>query len=194
MAKRRTSGGKGKPGSDANAARKFADGGGDFGVPVDEVRDREYASKNTKRADPGSALPHAGLDADRTAGAGGPASGPGSLSGGDLDPDIVGVGTGGSGVAQSGMAGRPPGPDDSDGSSNEMASGGPAKGEGDRSGIGKIGGPTRVHGTVHSASDDLTSSTGADAATNPAANDDAFAGEVSMGEAAGQDTPPNEKR
>jgi hypothetical protein len=78
-----------------------------------------------------------------------------------------------------------------------MASGPPARGEGDRSGIGKVGGQTRVNGTVHSASDDSSAGgggQGADAATNPNRNDDAFAGEVSMGEAGGQDTPAKDKR
>ena len=44
---------------------------------------------------------------------GAPNSGPGSSSGGDIDTDIIGVGTGGSGLAAT-PADEPPGPDDTD--------------------------------------------------------------------------------
>jgi hypothetical protein len=128
----------------------------------------------------------------RDHGAGARATGPGSGSGGDVDTDFVGVGTGGSGIATSGVIGRPPGPDDSDGSSDEFAAGGHAEGR-NQTGVGKVGGVKRVAGTTHSA--DLDASTsgdaqGGDAATNPRARaDDAFAGEISTGEAQGQGLP-----
>jgi hypothetical protein len=65
----------------------------------------------------------------RDAGVGARDSGPGSGSGGDIDPDIVGVGFDATGLAAAG-------PDDpnslgeaeSDGTSNEFASGPPARG------------------------------------------------------------------
>jgi hypothetical protein len=72
--------------------------------------------------------PRSGIDS-REAGVGKPDAGRGSESGGDVDPDIVGVGEG-RGLSQGG-------PDDaaaigqaeSDGSSAEFASGPPARGE-----------------------------------------------------------------
>jgi hypothetical protein len=195
-----------KPGSDPREARKVG-GKGDFGARAGGARtaDRDYASRNTKMSDPGAAQPmDFEQDGVRDHGAGGRANGPGSASGGDLDTDIVGVGTGGSGIATSGVTGRPPGPDDSDGSSDEFAAGGRAEGRNQTHTGGKVGGSKRVRGgTTHSG--DLDAHTGGDgqgssAVTNPvhelggdikhAPHDspgDAFAGEVSLGEAMGED-------
>jgi hypothetical protein len=188
-----------KPGSEGEAAKDVG-GAGDFGVPVNtsHVRDRDYVSQNTKRSDPGAAQPRSSeFDGRRTAGAGAPFSGDGSGSGGDLDPDVIGVGTRGSGVAASGPRGQP-GPDDSDGTSNEMASGGPAKGR-NQAGVHHVGGDKRVHGSTISRDPDIATAPitqGADAVTNPfnLEQGDAFAGEVSMGEARGQDLsmPPSQ--
>jgi hypothetical protein len=159
--------------------------------------DRDYTSRNTKVSDPGASSPydfeHEGV---RDHGAGLRDNGPGSASGGDVDPDIVGVGTGGSGIATSGDIGRPPGPDDTDGSSDAFASGGHAKGRQ----------PTAGHTTGGSTvSRDTDATTGGDpqgasAVTNPIhelggdvrhtprdAYGDSFASEVSFGEASGED-------
>jgi hypothetical protein len=98
-----------RPGSEADQAKNVkADG--DFGVPVGSgsSRERDYVSENTKRSDPGNAMPRSGEDggdADRETGAGANASGTGSGSGGDLDPDFIGV-AGGSGIAASPPGGR----------------------------------------------------------------------------------------
>ena len=197
-----------KPGSNPADAAKVG-GPGDFGARAGGARtaDRDYVSRNTKMSDPGAAQPWASeQDGVRDHGAGARASGPGSASGGDIDTDIVGVGTGGSGIATSGVTGRPPGPDDSDGSSDEFAAGGHAEGRNQTNTGGKVGGSKRVNGgTTHSG--DLDAHTGGDgqgssAVTNPihelggdikhAPHDspgDAFAGEVSMGEAMGDDNP-----
>ncbi len=119
-----------KPGSSAEDAQRIG-GEGDFGAPAggERTAERDYVSRNTKMSDPGAAQPwdfeH---DGKRDHGAGGRDSGPGSASGGDLDTDIVGVGTGGTGIAQSGEINRPPGKDDSDGSSDAFASGAHAEG------------------------------------------------------------------
>src|SRR5881392_1213391 len=86
----------GKVGSDPEAAKKFGNPQ-DFGAPENDLAQREYVSQRTRHDDPGAAPEHAGAPGSRTAGAGGNESGPGSSSGGDLDPDIIGVGTGGSG-------------------------------------------------------------------------------------------------
>lgn len=178
-----------KPGSDA-ASAKDVKAEGDFGVPVGSgtTRQREYVSENTKRADPGAAQPFAHeFEGRRTAGAGARYSGDGSGSGGDLDPDVIGVG-GGTGVSASGP-GAPRGPDDSDGTSNEMASGGPAAGR-NQTGVHRVGGDKRVKGSVTGEADVYAGADhqGADAATNPLARgDDSFAAEVSTGEATGND-------
>lgn len=193
-----------KPGSSPEDASRVG-GQGDFGAPAggERTAERDYVSRNTKMSDPGAAQPFDfEQDGVRDHGAGARASGPGSGSGGDIDADIVGVGTGGSGIATSGVTGRPPGPDDSDGSSDEFASGGHAQGR-NQSGVGQVGGSKRVAGTTHSADLDATTGgdgQGASAVTNPvhapggdvahAPDDslgDGFAGEISIGEATGDD-------
>src|SRR3954451_50343 len=86
-----------KPGSSSEDARKVG-GKGDFGAPegggAGRVAERDYVSRHTKGRGPGATAPfdfeHDGV---RDHGAGGRDSGPGSASGGDVDPDIVGVGT-----------------------------------------------------------------------------------------------------
>jgi hypothetical protein len=179
---------KGKVGSDSEAAKALA-GGGDFGVRESDTRGREYTSANTRASDPGAAQPHAGEDQNRTAGVGGNASGVGSSSGGDLDTDIIGVGTGGSGVAASGPRGTP-GPDDSDGSAREFASG-PSTKNFKGAKAGKVEGDALDHsgGDIETTA----SGRGADAASrsarpDPDDLDDSFRGEVSTGEASGQDS------
>src|SRR4051812_43878823 len=98
-----------KPGSESSDAKNVA-GQGDFCVPAGAgpSRERDYVTQNTKRADPGNAVARSGDldggDAARTTGVGGMAGGDGASSGGDLDPDFIGVGTG------AGLAGA--GPDD----------------------------------------------------------------------------------
>jgi len=187
-----------RPGSEADQAKNVkADG--DFGVPVGSgpSRDRDYVSENTKRSDPGGAMPRSGEDdggdAARETGAGANAGGVGSGSGGDLDPDFVGV-AGGSGIAAS-APGTRVGADASDGSSDEFASGGHAQGRNQAaSEIGKVGGEQRINpGSVMSRADDRSTSPdgeGAASATGGLARgDDSFAGEVSFGEASGEDLP-----
>src|SRR5689334_7359045 len=86
-----------RPGSEPDRA-KDAGGARDFGVPegTGPSPDRDYVSRNTRASDPGAAQPMDWeRDGVRDHGAGGPASGPGSSSGGDLDPDVIGLGTGG---------------------------------------------------------------------------------------------------
>jgi hypothetical protein len=194
-----------KPGSNPEDARKVG-GEGDFGARAggERTADRDYVSRNTKMSDPGNAQPWASEhDGVRDHGAGARDTGPGSASGGDIDPDVVGVGTGGSGVAASGVIGRPPGPDDSDGSSDEFAAGGHAQGRNQTLTGNKVGGSKRVAGTTHSGDVDASTADGqgASAVTNPvheAGGDlrhsprdsygDASASEVSLGEASGEDS------
>jgi hypothetical protein len=185
-----------KPGSESSEA-KHVGGEGDFGAPVGAGPnpERDYINENTKRSDRGATQPmdweH---DGKRDHGAGVPDSGPGSGSGGDLDPDLVGVGTGGSGIASSGTIGRPPGADDSDGTSREFAAGGPAQGR-NQSNVGQVGGTKRVEGDVQTRGQDQSTNDGegADDVTNVQARaDDSFASEISSGEARGEDNSPSE--
>lgn len=174
---------KGKVGSDPEAAKSFG-GKHDFGVPANKGRtpDRDYTSHNVKASDPGNAQPDSSeFTGVRTHGAGGKASGEGSSSGGDIDPDIIGVGTGGSGIAAS-PPGHRVGADDTDGTTDEMASGPHAKGENETD-VGKVGGPRPVYRSMAQANPDLQDppgNQGSDAGTNPdARGDDSFRGEVS---------------
>ena len=100
----------GKVGSDPQAARSLG-GKGDFGAPESDPIERDYASQETKHADPGASVqrfPNRGV---RESGVGSNVAGPGSGSGGDLDTDVTGVGFGGDGIAQSGPNDRSNGAD-----------------------------------------------------------------------------------
>jgi len=119
---------QGKVGSDPQAAENFAEKH-DFGIPSEDaapdmtVEDRDYPGRPA-----GSKRTRSGASGRRTVGVGSTEGPDGKGSGGEIDTDIIGVGSGG-GVSSDGVVGRPSGPDDSDGSSNEFASGPPAKGE-----------------------------------------------------------------
>ena len=183
-----------KPGSESGEAKDVA-APGDFGVPVGSgpSRERDYVNENTRRSDPGVSQPADWEEIGvRDHGAGAPASGPGSSSAGDLDPDIVGVGTGGTGVAQS-APDDSPGPDDVTDATDAFASGTPAN---VRPG-GSAREPRAPRSRGNSINGDLdmqngSGGRGADAATNPARGDDSFAGEISSGEARGDDLPFDE--
>jgi hypothetical protein len=92
---------RGKVGSDPQAARKVG-GKGDFGAPENDPIERDYASQETKHADPGASPQRIPDRTDRVSGVGSNVGGPGSGSGGDIDTDIVGVGFNGDGIAESG--------------------------------------------------------------------------------------------
>jgi len=143
----------------------------DFGVSPDKRAIARAASRRIiaqhpgERSESGDVQPRAGTDT-REAGVGGQEAGPGSFSGGDVDVSITGVGTAGSGVAQSG-------PDDeeeigqaqSSGGSEEFASGPPAQGRqpSSRRGGGGGGGAARGRGsTVTPISEDTTAGEQAD--------------------------------
>jgi hypothetical protein len=83
----------GKVGSDPEAARRFVSRR-DFGAPEEDRVEREYASSETRRNDPGSGTARSG-PGTRTSGVGGNESGRGSSSGGDVDADdaaLIGIG------------------------------------------------------------------------------------------------------
>jgi hypothetical protein len=122
----------------------------DFGTPVAKAQPRGR-SKDAGEGLPRSEAGRAHGPGDRTHGVGSYVAGPGSGSGGDLDPDIIGIDDE-TGVAQTG-------PDDEDeigeaetsGGSEEFASGPPAEGRnelprGTHGGGGRPRGDTVDHG------------------------------------------------
>src|SRR5215210_1597889 len=119
----------GKVGSDPEAAKNFANEG-DFGIPAEDaapdmtVEDRDYPGRPA-----GSIRTRSGASGKRTVGVGSTEGPDGKGSGGDIDTDIIGLDGSGGGVASDGEIGNVEGPDNTDGSSNEFASGPPAKGE-----------------------------------------------------------------
>ncbi len=118
--------GQGKVGSSRKAEEKFG-GKLDFGVPARNAT-RNYPEDIEDRPDdyrPG----RSGAAGERTAGVGGREGAPGSNSGGDLDPDFIGLDKMG-GMAAKPASGRTQGPDITTGGSGAFASGPPAKGEG----------------------------------------------------------------
>jgi hypothetical protein len=194
---------KGKVGSDPRAARQFG-GKRDFGVPETEhERDRAYVSQETRANDPGGMPEHSANPGNRVTGVGGNASGTGSSSGGDVDTDVIGVGTGGSGLAQSGPD-RTEGPDIVTGDqrvSDAFASKTPSRG-----GNIKVDPKTKrrgnrretIKGTTFDRSGGDVSTTdpgqGAGAVTNPnVRDDDSFAGEINLDEATGIDNSPSDR-
>ncbi len=183
----------GKVGSDPEAARSIG-GEGDFGAPESNPVERAYASRETKRRDPGAAPSRSTADGRRDSGAGSPQSGPGSGSGGDLDPDIVGVGFGGSGVAQTGPT-RTQGADITTGGGSEpFAAPGP-KGRPAKP-------PTHrqiVRGSTmdHSGGDITTTGEGLESGSvaNPQArDDDSFAADINEDEARGGDNSSSDNK
>jgi len=191
---RKRSASRGKVGSDPKALRRVG-GKGDFGAPEAKEIERNYVSNETRHNDPGAAPSRLKdrLDDPRESGVGAPDSGPGSGSGGDLDTDIVGVGFGGSGVAQSGPT-RTEGADiTTTGGSEPFAAPGP-KGHPDKN-------PrrTRVRGSTvdHSGGDVTTTGDGQSSGSvseSPVRNDDSFAGDINFEEIQGGDNPPEDNR
>ena len=175
-----------KPGSNAADAAKVG-GKGDFGVHESDVAERTYTSENTKAAERGVAQPNSYEHRQtRQSGAGGHDSGPGSSSGGDIDPSFVGLG--GAGLAENIEKDEDGGAAETDGSSRNAASGGPAQGENETN-VGKVGGAKPQYRDVIQPADDNAAGSGADAVARPDGEsaDQSFVGEISSGEVSGRD-------
>jgi hypothetical protein len=171
-----------KVGSDQSAAAHFADRR-DFGIPVGEAGKHTEAAEEAKYQPEGDhhtdpRQPRSSTEGSRESGAGGVDSGPGSSSGGDLDTDLVGVGTHGSGVSMAGPDARKGGPDMIQSGSNSHK----ANAHHSR---------TKMRGTTVNQSEPDTTTigngTGASTVTPVETGDDAAAGEISQGEAVGDD-------
>lgn len=175
-----------KPGSSAADAAALS-GKGDFGVHENDVVERTYTSENTKAADHGHGQPHSYEHTGvRQSGAGARDSGPGSASAGDIDTDFVGLG--GVGLSLNIDKQAKPDASDSDGSSRNAASGGPAPGH-NQTHVGEVGGP-HPQVNVVTVGDTRTTNAGADEVSNTVDTDidDSFRGEISSAEASGRDT------
>jgi hypothetical protein len=190
---RRAGGSGGKVGSSEKAARRVG-GRGDFGAEESDRNERNYASRATRRGDPGASPGHNIGDGTRVSGVGGSSGGAGASSGGDLDTDVIGVGTGGTGLAESGGTDRTRGADITEGEADTFAAEPPLKNQGDALiEPGKRGArrPKQPKGDFldHSGGDESQTDPGEGAAnvTNSRRNDDSFAGEISNDEAAGAD-------
>jgi hypothetical protein len=101
----------------------------------------------------------AGEIGDRTHGVGSAPSGPGSGSGGDLDPDFVGLGPNG-GIAQEPPTGDVSGPDANFGTGDEFASGGHAEGLNQLPPGTHAAASTEVFDTVDHSGEDLSTRDG----------------------------------
>ena len=183
----------GKVGSDRSALKSVG-GKGDFGIPAGEAGiERDYVAENTRASDRGAAQPASEeFEGDRTHGAGGKASGVGSSSGGDLDTDFIGVGTGGSGIAADIAHAEEyrPGPDDAQSAPETTQTARPDQ----KQEVTKV--PTPNYRTMAQANADSESRPGAgsDMASNSGAqDDDSFSGESSSGDARGEDDNPDEE-
>jgi len=186
--------GQGKVGSER---RPKVGGKGDFGIPAKHARAPLPDGGREKGFEQGTGPMRSGARGVREAGVG-HAPGPvGTGSGGDVDPDVIGVGTG-RGVAASPASGRTQGPDITEGGSAPFASGPPAKGR-NQGRAGTHGAAKRVRGSTvdHSGGDATTSGAGTGADTTSSRGrvrtgagrsvpDNAAAGEISTGEAGGQ--------
>jgi hypothetical protein len=196
----------GKVGSDPRAVRKVG-GKRDFGVPeTGRERDRAYVSQETKANDPGAMPERSANPGNRVTGVGGNASGVGSSSGGDIDTDLIGVGAGGSGLAQSGPD-RTSGPDIVEGDqspSEAFASRQPPRAGGrnlkvDRNRKRPSNRREIIKGSTIDRSGGDVSTTdpgqGSAAVTNPRErDDDSFAGEINIDEASGMENAGSDRR
>ena len=166
----------------------------DFGARADDTVERQYASQAALNQDPGRLQSRSNDETGgmRQAGAGTTGHGPGAGSGGDIDPDIIGVGTGGRTIAASFPDKRErdaDGPDRTGGSADVFASGKPANRDNqDRRNLTANDDVPRG-GTVtyqHDSAD--MDAGGADSIRTTDAEDpfeDAAAGEISRGESVG---------
>lgn len=191
---KRESKGKGKVGSDRAADREVG-GKGDFGIPSEEVRAPLPIGGRDKGPDQGTGYMRSGTGGVRTDGVAHAPGPPGAGSGGDVDPDVIGLDKKG-GVAARAPSGRTKGPDITEGGSGSFASGAPARPE-NQLPTGTHGGPSQiVHGSTVDRSGGDASTTGSGGGADSTQSsldregtdipDDAAAGEISSDEATGQ--------
>jgi hypothetical protein len=164
----------GKVGSDPAADREFG-GKNDFGIPAAKVKAPLPDGGREKGPEPGTGSMRSVGEGRRDTGVGYPPGPPGVGSGGDLDPDYIGL-DGKGGLAATPASGRTTGPDVTEGGSSSFASGGPAAGENELPAGIHGASPDVIHGSTVNRS-------GGDATTT---GDDPAAGELSSDETSGQ--------
>lgn len=184
----------GKVGSDKSADREIG-GKGDFGIPADRVKDALPIGGRDKGPEPGTGYERSGASGVRDSGVGHAPGGPGAGSGGDLDPDFIGL-DGKGGLSATPAERKVDGPDMTDGHSDAFASGPRSAGE-NQLRAGTHGAPSQiVRGSTVDRSGGDASTTGSGMgsdSTESAASlsdhdipDNAAAGEISSDEAGGQ--------
>jgi hypothetical protein len=167
----------------------------DVGIPADRANAPLPDGGREKGPEQGTGPMRSGTSGVRDVGVGYPPGGPGSGSGGDLDPDFIGL-DGKGGVANAPASGNAQGPASTDGHSDAFASGRPARGEHQLK-PGTHGAPPQVvrGSTVDRSGGDASTTgpeSGADSTLSPTAYprldvpDNAAAGEISSDEAGGQ--------
>jgi hypothetical protein len=148
-----------KVGSSRAAAQEVG-GKLDFGNPVHQPEVVRMNEDDPIDRPAGSALGVGSDPGRRTVGVGSAGGADGDSSGGDIDPDFVGL-AGGAGLTQSPGGRVTTGPSSTTGSSDEFAGGGHAKGD-NALPKGQIGGETmKVRGTTDSPPDADTGREGA---------------------------------
>lgn len=147
----------GKVGSSGAAADEVG-GPLDFGVPASEAKRPVEEGGRAKGPEQGTGPTRSGARGVRTVGVGAPVGPEGSGSGGDLDPDVIGL-DGRGGVALDPTEHRTRGPDiTTAGGSKPFASGNPAKGQNELP-AGQVGGaPAQTFDTLDHTGGDVTTS------------------------------------
>ena len=148
----------GKVGSDPAADREFG-GKLDFGYPADQVKAPLPDAGREKGPEQGTGPMRSGEDANRVYGVGRPPGPPGANSGGDLDPDFIGL-DGKGGIAHDVDDRRTCGPDITEGGSAPFASGAAAEGKNALRPDTHGAAPERVHGSTIDRSGGDASTTG----------------------------------
>lgn len=184
----------GKVGSDRAADQEIG-GKGDFGIPANQANAPQPIGGRDKGPEQGTGYQRSGASGVRVTGVGHAPHKPGTGSGGDLDPDFIGLDKKG-GVAASPGERKTDGPDMTDGRSDTFASGPPARGE-NQLPPGTHGAPSQVvrGSTIDRSGGDASttgSGMGSDSTSSSASfsdrdvPDNAAAGEISSDEAGGQ--------
>lgn len=149
----------GKVGSDP-ASDKEIGGKGDFGIPAGQAIAPQPIGGRDKGPEQGTGYMRSGASGLRESGVGHAPGSPGTGSGGDLDPDFIGL-DGKGGLSASPASGRTTGPDITEGGSAAFASGPPSKGENELR-AGTHGAPSQVvrGSTVDRSGGDASNSSG----------------------------------
>lgn len=165
----------------------------DLGVPASRARGPIKSGGRGKGPEQGTGTRRAVGEGRRTSGVGYPLGSDGTGSGGDLDTEIIGVGSG-AGIA-AGPPGHTEGPDvTTQGGSEPFASGPPAKGR-NTAPRGNVGGSKRIKGDSHDHSGGDASTTGPESGADQSLRPTAYPapaadGDVTDDEAARRRTGP----